>query len=78
MSHWIRGAKPPEAQGDFASKIAEAARAQYRFVMDNRDRLIEAWVAETGLMPSESMLVEQRMDDGTIRVWVERQPKGLG
>lgn len=54
-------------------RYAEAARKQLAYIQTNRDRLCEAWIAETGLKPSESVLVERRMEDGSVRVWVERR-----
>lgn len=44
-----------------------------RWITENRERLCEAWVAETGLLPSESELVEVHEPDGTTRVFVRRR-----
>jgi hypothetical protein len=57
----------------FNQQIMDAADAALRRVNANRETLIEAWLAETGILPSEAMLVEQRMNDGTIRFWVEKR-----
>ncbi len=56
--------------------ISDAVREKMQFTMANRERLVEAWVAETGLQPSESVLNEQHMDDGITRVWVESRLRG--
>lgn len=53
--------------------FAEAARKLHEHVMANRERLCQAWIAETGLKPSESVLVQRQMEDGSIRIWVERR-----
>lgn len=54
--------------GETAARIAEQRAAE-------RERLVVAWVAETGLLPSECCLVEEmRLVDGEIRsvVYVRR------
>lgn len=58
---------------DFSKIIMALAEEKLRYIAAHRERLVEAWIAETGLLPSESMLVEQNMQDGTTRVWIERQ-----
>lgn len=39
--------------------LTEAAAALWNHIMAHRERYVEAWVAETGLRPSESELVEE-------------------
>lgn len=60
------------------SRIGALVDDAMRFIADNRERLIQAWIAETGCLPSESLLVEQRHPekDGVIKmtVHVERKP----
>jgi len=61
---------------DWQMLIARAAAEKVEYIAAHRERLIEAWVAETGLMPSESVLCinERREGDGvTMRCWVERR-----
>lgn len=53
--------------------FAEAARKMREWLQNRRERLCEAWIAETGLKPSESVLVQKQAEDGTIRIWVERK-----
>lgn len=42
-------------------------------VLDNRERLLEAFIAETGMLPSECILVEKMMPDGSYVVHVQRR-----
>lgn len=42
-------------------------------VMQNRERYLQAWIAETGCLPSEAELCQQTDADGTIRIWVQRR-----
>ncbi len=56
-----------------ADDLAAAARAKVEHIADNRERLISAWVAETGLLPSESVLVVTDTADGQ-RTHIERRP----
>lgn len=45
-------------------------------VLRNREAYVTAWIAETGLLPSESMLVEQRFHEGTtVRTEVRVVPR---
>jgi hypothetical protein len=64
----------PAAESDiYAQRAAQIAR----FIQRNRDVLIAAWIAETGLLPSEAVLYEQSCADGTTRVWIEKQSDEL-
>ena len=58
---------------DLSGIIDEAVRAKTLFIAKHRERYIEAWMAETGLLPSESMLVEQHCADGRTTVRIERR-----
>ncbi len=42
-------------------------------IMRNRERYVTAWVAETGVLPSEAVLIEQHMADGSIRLTIEKR-----
>lgn len=53
--------------------IREAAMQQYREVMRNREEILKAFIAKHGYEPDEIMLVEQHMNDGSIRFWVEKK-----
>lgn len=57
----------------FTEKLTQLVQERLRFVAANEEKLVEAWLAETGLKPSESMIVRQDMPDGSIRMWVQRR-----
>ncbi len=57
----------------FVEEIAAAAQRHYQIIMANRERYLAAWIAETGLRPSESCLVEQRHADGSVTITVKRR-----
>jgi hypothetical protein len=65
------------AKTAFQEAIDKAVAERMKFIAANRERLIEAWIAETGLLPSESEMTEQHMIDGTIRVTVGRRRQSL-
>ena len=44
-------------------KIVDIARQKYEFIISNRENLIEAFIAETGLLPSECVMIEQEMNE---------------
>lgn len=56
----------------------DLGRRLVRTILDNQDRLcerlVEAWIAETGLKPSESVIVS-KVTSGNYRTWVEAKPK---
>lgn len=45
----------------------------HRAIIAHRERYLTAWIAETGLKPSECMLVQRTTPDG-ITMIVERRP----
>lgn len=49
---------PDGAASSLAESFAQAAAERLRFVMANRERFVEAWCAETGILPSEAAIVE--------------------
>ena len=55
-------------------EIAHLAGERVKFIIANRERLVEAWVAETGSKPSESEIIERQGSDGTVRVTVRKRP----
>lgn len=60
---------------EFNDKISALVQEKLAFIAENREKLVAAWIAETGLLPSESMLVQQDKGDGSTDIWV--QPKSL-
>ena len=56
-----------------ASAIHAAATARMKFIAENRERIVEAFLAETGLQPSECEQVERNMGDGLILFHVQRR-----
>jgi hypothetical protein len=60
----------------FGGAVFAAAMARFEFIMRRREALLEAWVAETGLLPSEAVLVERTYEDGSVTVTVERKVAG--
>lgn len=62
-----------EVEKAFGEAVFAAAVARFEFIMRRREALLEAWVAETGLFPSEAVLVERTHDDGSVTVAVERK-----
>jgi hypothetical protein len=66
---------PPEAappQGE-PNPFLVAAQQQAREILAHREKYLKAWIAETGLMPSECELVEEIQHDGNRRVYVRRR-----
>jgi hypothetical protein len=53
-------------------EIERLVKSRMDFINKNKEKLIEAWVAETGYLPSESMLMEQR-EATTCKIWVEKK-----
>ncbi len=47
----------------FRDAIRKAADEQLAHIMANRDAYVKAWIAETGLLPSECVLEESRCVD---------------
>jgi hypothetical protein len=44
-----------------------------RILRENREVYVSAWLAETGLLPSESMLVQREHGDGRTTITVHRR-----
>lgn len=62
-------------------RFARVAADKLRFIMEHREALLTAWVAETGIRPSHAVLCHQDVvsADGnaiTTRVWVESNGGG--
>ena len=61
---------------DWETIIEEARESLKRKIYDiekNKEKYIEAWIAETGRHPSECVMVEKREMDGTTRIWIEKK-----
>lgn len=54
-------------------ELSEIVEKKMRFVNENREELIQAFVAKTGVQPDEAVLCEQRMQDGEIKLWVRKK-----
>lgn len=57
----------------FDQAISDEIEKRMGFINAMRGKLVDAWIAETSLLPSESTLCTQTMEDGSIRFWVERR-----
>jgi len=53
--------------------LLDKAKAEYEKIMSKRDEYVKAWIAETGLKPSESEIVEQRNYDGSVVMFVRKR-----
>lgn len=63
----------PKPLATFSELVEARVVKIHRLLMRHRERYVRAWTAQTGLLPSESMLVERRMDDGSVQITVERR-----
>lgn len=64
---------------NFQDELLRLANEKLAMVSRNREALVTAWIAETGLLPSESCLCSQdEYRDGQLvtKVWVERLKPG--
>lgn len=57
----------------FSETMRRIVEEKLRQIDVNREALVVAWVAETGLLPSESVLVQTQSKDGTYRTHVEKR-----
>lgn len=60
----------------YISEILQLAEQHHRRLMRHRERYVKAWLAETGLLPSECEIVEERFTTATgftTRVTVRRR-----
>lgn len=77
----VRTPEEQAAVDRLSAFIDDAARKKLAFIDAHRERLVEAFLAETGLLPSEAMLVQQDHGNGRTSVWIERrkpsEPAGL-
>jgi hypothetical protein len=61
------------SDGEWAAAIDAIVTQKLRVIRENREVYITAWLAETGLLPSESALVEQQHADGRVSITVHRR-----
>jgi len=57
----------------FGARSMEVANRLLKNLMFHRERYLKAWVAETGIMPSEAILCQRYRMDGVIETWVKRR-----
>lgn len=53
------------------SDMKELESCLYKVVIELREDLVTSWVAETGLMPSDSVIVSGPLKDGKLGWWIE-------
>ncbi len=53
-------------------QLKDAIEKKLRLINEHRERFVEAFVAETGFLPSECVMV-QKDDGGITRIWFERR-----
>jgi len=56
-----------------AEELQRLVDERLRFIAAHRERLIDAWVASTGVHPEAAELVEQHEPDGTVVIRVRRR-----
>lgn len=57
---------------DDSSWLKDVVADRLKFIAQHRESLVSAWVAETGYLPSESVLCIQNLPN-SVRVWVEKK-----
>ncbi len=64
---------------DLCDTLRAAAEKRLAFIRANEEKLVEAWLAETGLLPSESVIEVQNYHDGrtVIRVTATVAPRNF-
>lgn len=55
-----------------SGEYEDVAKLAQKIVVEHKEALLTAWMAETGLMPSESVLVV-RNDGAAIRIFIEKK-----
>jgi len=77
----VRTPEEQAALDRLADSMDTAVLEQLAFINSHREHLVRAFMAETGLMPSECELVEQRQGDGSLTVYLRKrkpsEPAGL-
>jgi hypothetical protein len=63
-----------QLQDEMRGTLESLVRRKVEHIMANRERIVEAFIAETGLRPSEIEQVEERSEDGrTVRYYVRKR-----
>lgn len=57
------------SNNDFLDTSIQHVNAVIRQIMQNRERYVQAWVAETGIDPSDAVLIQQNVGS-EIKIWV--------
>ncbi len=57
---------------DFKISLDEAVRKQLLDIAKYKEEYIKAFLAETGLMPSEVVMI-QKQEGLTMRMWLEKK-----
>lgn len=57
----------------FRKILERSLKGRVDLIMKNREALFEAWIAQTGVPPTEAVLVERSFEDGNVEVSVERK-----
>ena len=73
LKDWRSNWRPPQLGNTFSEHVL----AVLRKIEAEKERYLEAWYAETLIPPSQAMLMQQTMNDGRIRMWVEERPENL-
>ena len=61
---------------DFGKRMREHLATRVAVIAANRERLLEAWIAQHGWNPDECLLMVQDMSDGNVltqRIWIEKR-----
>lgn len=64
---------------DSVKELFQTAQDRIAFVKAHRERFAAAFIAETGLKPSEAVMFEKTSNDGdgiTTRIWFEKRESG--
>jgi hypothetical protein len=52
--------------------IRQGVEKQLDFIYTNREKLLKAFIAETGLLPSQIVMVQQNKGT-TVKIWFEKK-----
>lgn len=63
----------PPADLSWRHELREQVGQQMLEIAKYKDQYLKAWLAATGLHPTECVIVEQRVDAVTVRMWVQRK-----
>lgn len=68
MGESVTTIPPPVPPSEFQATLIQAAESLYQFVLKHRERYLTAWIAETGLRPTQATMVEEHSVEGdTLR-----------